>query len=186
MVVRTRNEDLNPSTLIKPEPKTGLSLGLLSNLKSQPGVSPFTCLSDCMFQSGSVGNKPLLGHFLQKINHLLDFKAGSGYSGHDIVRRETAGFGIKKEGREEVGVDHCKLNNYQLTPFRKSHKTCSIPSHKECPIHSHSSLHQCLPAQARHLPASHPPTLPTQPGTPTHRLDRHRPCGSTQTRSLLR
>lgn len=137
VVVRTRNEDLHPSTLIKPESKTGLFLGLLGNLESQSRVSPFTCLSDCMFQSGSVGNKPLLGHFLQEINHLLDFKAGSGHSGHGIIRRETAVFGIKKEGREELGIDHRKLRNDMSalhTGMRKSHSLtfimASIPS---CP-----------------------------------------------------
>lgn len=129
VVVRTRNEDLNPRTLIKPEPKTRLFLGLLRNLKSQSGVSPFACLADCMLQSGSVGNEPLLGHLLQKINHLLDIKAGRGHSGHGIVRRETAGFGVKKEGREELGIDHRKLNNYQPTPFHKSKKSVSTHIH---------------------------------------------------------
>lgn len=120
VVVRARNEDLHPCTLVKPESKTGLFLGFLGNLKSQSGVSPFTCLSDCMFQSGSVGNKPLLRHFLQEINHLLDFKAGCGHSRHGIIRRETAIFGIKKEGREEVGIDHRKLETTcQLIPLCK-------------------------------------------------------------------
>lgn len=120
VVVRARNEDLHPCTLVKPESKTGLVLGLLGNLKRQSGVSPLTCLSDCMFQSGGVGNKPLLRHFLQEINHLLDFKAGSGHSGHGIIRRETAVFGVKKEGREEVGIDHRKLETTcQLRPLCK-------------------------------------------------------------------
>lgn len=121
VVVRARNEDLHPCTLVKPESKTGLLLGLLGNLKRQSGVSPLTCLSDCMFQSGGVGNKPLLRHFFQEINHLLDFKAGSGHSGHGIIRRETAVFGVKKEGREEVGIDHRKLETTcQLRPLCKS------------------------------------------------------------------
>lgn len=176
VVVRARNEDLHPCTLVKPESKTGLFLGFLGNLKSQSGVSPFTCLSDCMFQSGSVGNKPLLRHFLQEINHLLDFKAGSGHSRHGIIRRETAIFGIKKEGREEVGIDHRKLETTcQLIPLCKKH-----------PAYSRSSWHQYLPAQAQHLPVSHPPTPPMQPGTPGHRLDHHRPCDPMQIRSLLR
>lgn len=120
VVVRTRNEDLHPCTLVKPESKAGLFLGLLGNLKSQAGVSPFTRLSDGMFQSGRVGNKPLLRHFLQEINHLLDFKAGSGHSGHGIIRRETAVFGVKKERREEVGIDHRKLETAcQLIPLCK-------------------------------------------------------------------